>query len=86
MRRVFEHHGLLLVSGQLNLRIHTTLPDCWRFTEHSFTTLLRDLRMLELNILKPPTRNLFPLRYNVLAENDKLMTTEDSPLVFRFIE
>ena len=86
MRRILKHGGYLLVSAPLNWRIHGPIPDCWRFTEHGFKVLLRDFDILEIDILETPGRDLFPLHYNVLAKTDKQKHSEDSDLVFRFIE
>jgi SAM-dependent methyltransferase len=86
MRRILKHDGLLLLGAPLNFRIHGPIPDCWRFTEHGFRVLLRDFEILELDILETPGRDLFPLRYNVLARNDKRRPPGQTEVKFRFIE
>jgi SAM-dependent methyltransferase len=85
VRRILRHEGLLLISAPLNARIHGPIPDCWRITEHGFKVLLRDFEILELDILETPGRDLFPIHYNLLARNDKLKSSKDSDLHFRFI-
>lgn len=85
MRRMLTEAGHLLISAPLNARIHGPIPDCWRFTEHGFKVLLRDFEILEMDILETPGRDLFPLRYNVLAKNDKRKHVADADLKFRFI-
>ena len=85
MRRILKNTGLLLISAPLNFRIHGPIPDCWRFNEHGFKVLLRDFEILELDILESPGRDLFPVHYNVLAQNDKFRQTADADLTFRFI-
>lgn len=86
MRRILKQGGILLISAPLNLRIHGPIPDCWRFTEHGFMTLLRDFAIIEIDILESPGRDLFPVHYNIVAENDKSKCTKDSDLQFRYIE
>jgi SAM-dependent methyltransferase len=85
MRRMLKHDGFLLVSAPLNFRIHGPIPDCWRFTEHGFKVLLRDFEILENDILETPGRELFPIRYNILARNDKVKESSAAALEFRFI-
>jgi SAM-dependent methyltransferase len=86
MRRILKQGGFLLIGAPLNFRIHGPIPDCWRFTEHGFKVLLRDFEILEMDILETPGRDLFPMRYNLLAKNDKLKHTADADLRFRFID
>lgn len=86
LRRVLKHGGFLLTGAPLNFRIHGPIPDCWRFTEHGFKSLLRDFEVLEIDILETPGRDLFPMRYNVLAKNDKVKHGTEADLKFRFIE
>ncbi|OZI60273.1 class I SAM-dependent methyltransferase [Bordetella genomosp. 11] len=85
LRRVLRHEGHLLISAPLNWRIHGPLPDCWRITEHGWKALLRDFDILEIDILESPGRELFPLKYNVLAKCNKFKNTQDNELVFRWI-
>jgi SAM-dependent methyltransferase len=86
MRRLLKNRGYLLLSAPLNARIHGPIPDCWRFTEHGFKVLLRDFDILELDILETPGRDLFPIHYNLLAQNDKHKQMADADLKFRFID
>lgn len=85
LRRILKHGGYLMVSAPLNWRIHGPIPDCWRFTEHGWKSLLRDFEILEWDILESPGRELFPLKYNILAKCDKFKSTSDKDLHFRRI-
>lgn len=85
LRRILKDGGHLILSSPLNLRIHGPIPDCWRFTEHGYKSLLRDFDIVEIDILETPGRDLFPLHYNVLARNNLAKKTKDSELNFRFI-
>lgn len=85
LRRVLKDGGYLILSSPLNLRIHGPIPDCWRFTEHGYKSLLRDFDIVEIDILETPGRDLFPLHYNVLARNNLAKKAKDSDLNFRFI-
>jgi SAM-dependent methyltransferase len=85
LRRMLKHEGYLLVSAPLNWRIHGPSPDCWRFTEHGWRALLRDFDILNIDILETPGRELFPIKYNVLAKCDKFKNTLDNELTFRHI-
>jgi SAM-dependent methyltransferase len=85
LRRLLKHEAYLLVSAPLNWRIHGPVPDCWRFTEHGWKALLRDFDIIEIDILETPGRELFPIKYNVLARCNKFKNTADSELNFRYI-
>ena len=85
LRRILTDGGYLLISAPLNFRIHGPSPDCWRFTEHGWNVLLRDFNIIEIDILETPDRELFPVKYNILAKCDKLKNTQDSELIFRHI-
>jgi SAM-dependent methyltransferase len=85
IRRILRHEGFLLISAPLNWRIHGPSPDCWRITEHGWNALLRDFDIVEIDILESPGRELFPIRYNVLAKCNKFKNTQDHELTFRFI-
>lgn len=85
IRRILKDGGHLLISAPLNWRIHGPTPDCWRITEHGWNVLLRDFDIVEIDILETPDRELFPIKYNVLAKCNKLKQTKDSELTFRFI-
>jgi SAM-dependent methyltransferase len=85
IRRILRHEGNLMISAPLNWRIHGPSPDCWRITEHGWNVLLRDFDIVEIDILESPGRELFPLKYNVLAKCNKFKNTQDNELTFRFI-
>ncbi|WP_027799239.1 class I SAM-dependent methyltransferase [Paraburkholderia dilworthii] len=85
IRRILRHEGHLMISAPLNWRIHGPSPDCWRITEHGWNVLLRDFDIVEIDILESPGRELFPLKYNVLAKCNKFKNTQDNELTFRFI-
>lgn len=85
LRRILKDGGYLLVSAPLNFRIHGPSPDCWRFTEHGWNVLLRDFDIIETDILETPDRELFPIKYNLLAKCNKSKNTLDSELNFRWI-
>jgi SAM-dependent methyltransferase len=85
VRRILRHEGYLLISAPLNWRIHGPIPDCWRITEHGWNALLRDFDIIEIDILETPDRELFPIKYNVLARCNKNKNTRDHELTFRFI-
>lgn len=85
IRRILIDGGYLLISAPLNWRIHGPSPDCWRITEHGWIALLRDFDIVEIESLESPGRELFPIRYNVLAKCNKLKNSKDSDLNFRFI-
>lgn len=79
LRRILKHGGYLLVSAPLNWRIHGPVPDCWRFTEYGWRVLLKDFDIIEIDTLETPDRELFPIKYNILARcnNDKNVLAED---------
>ncbi|MDH0749776.1 methyltransferase domain-containing protein [Pseudomonas sp. GD03842] len=85
IRRVLKDGGHLLISAPLNWRIHGPSPDCWRITEHGWNALLRDFDIVEIDILESPGRELFPIRYNVLARCNKAKQSQDNELQFRWI-
>lgn len=72
LRRITMDGGLVLFSAPLNWRIHGPVPDCWRFTEFGWKVLLKDFEIIEIDRLETPDRNLFPIKYNILAKNNKL--------------
>jgi SAM-dependent methyltransferase len=85
IRRILKDGGYLLISAPLNWRIHGPTPDCWRITEHGWKALLRDYDIEKIDSLESPGRELFPIRYNVLAKCNKNKNTQDHELVFRWI-
>ena len=72
LRRISKHEGYILFSAPLNWRIHGPVPDCWRFTEFGWMVLLKDFDIIEIDRLETPNRNLFPIKYNILAKCNKL--------------
>lgn len=72
LRRICKHDGYILFSAPLNWRIHGPIPDCWRFTEFGWKVLLKDFDIIEIDRLETPDRNLFPIKYNILAKCNKL--------------
>lgn len=85
IRRILKEGGLLLISAPLNCRIHGPIPDCWRFTEHGWKVLLKDYDIMEIDIFESPNRELFPLRYNILAKCNKNKNVNPEDIVFRYI-
>lgn len=85
LRRLLKHNGYLLVSAPLNWRIHGPSPDCWRFTEHGWRVLLKDFDIVEIDTLETPDRELFPIKYNILARCNKEKNTPVSEIKFRYI-
>lgn len=71
LRRIAVDGGLVLFSAPLNWRIHGPVPDCWRFTEFGWRVLLKDFDIIEIDKLETPDRNLFPIKYNILAKCNK---------------
>lgn len=71
LKRILKHEGYLLISAPLNFRIHGPVPDCWRFTEFGWRVLLKDFDIIEIDTLETPDRNLFPVKYNILAKCNK---------------
>jgi len=72
LKRITVDGGLVLFSAPLNWRIHGPVPDCWRFTEFGWKVLLKDFDIIEIDKLETPDRNLFPIKYNILAKCNKL--------------
>ena len=75
----------LLVSAPLNWRIHGPVPDCWRFTEHGWKVLLKNYDIIEIDTLETPDRELFPIKYNILAKCNKAKNVQNHELEFRYI-
>jgi SAM-dependent methyltransferase len=71
LRRITKDGGYVLFSAPLNWRIHGPAPDCWRFTEFGWKVLLKDFDIIEIDKLDTPDRNLFPIKYNILAKCNK---------------
>jgi len=85
LRRILKDGGYLLISAPLNFRIHGPSPDCWRFTEHGWAVLLKDFDIVEIDILETPDRDLFPVKYNILAKCNKTKNVKSNEIRFRFI-
>jgi len=86
LRRILKHNGYLLLSAPLNWRIHGPIPDCWRITEFGWKVLLKDFEILEIDKLNTPNRNLFPIKYNILAKCDKTKNVDISQVKFEPID
>ena len=86
LRRIMKHGGYLLISAPLNWRIHGPAPDCWRITEFGWKVLLRDFEILEIDKLNTPDRNLFPIKYNILAKCDKTKNVDLYKMKFELVD
>jgi len=86
LRRLLKDGGYLLASAPLNWRIHGPIPDCWRFTEFGWRVLLKDFEIIEIDKLETPDRNLFPMKYNILAKCDKNKNVDVYSVKFEMIE
>ena len=86
LRRILKHDGYLLLSAPLNWRIHGPAPDCWRFTEFGWKVLLKDFEILEIDKLNTPDRNLFPIKYNILAKCDKTKNVDVHSMKFDLVD
>jgi hypothetical protein len=82
LRRIIKDGGYILFSAPLNWRIHGPIPDCWRFTEFGWRVLLKDFDIIEIDKLETPDRNLFPIKYNILAKCDKTKNTDIHSIKF----
>ena len=82
LRRITKHEGYILFSAPLNWRIHGPIPDCWRFTEFGWKVLLKDFDIIEIDKLETPDRNLFPIKYNILAKCNKLKNIDIHSMKF----
>lgn len=82
LRRITKDGGYVLFSAPLNWRIHGPIPDCWRFTEFGWRVLLKDFDIVEIDKLETPDRNLFPIKYNILAKCDKSKNVDAHSLNF----
>ena len=85
LRRILKDERHLLISAPLNFRIHGPSPDCWRFTEHGWNVLLKDFDILEIDIMETPDREMFPIKYNILAKCNKYKNTPDNEINFRYL-
>lgn len=86
LRRITKDNGLILFSAPLNWRIHGPAPDCWRFTEFGWKVLLKDFNILEIDKLDTPDRNLFPLKYNILAQVNKSKNIDIHTMKFALVD
>lgn len=82
LRRIVKHDGYILFSAPLNWRIHGPVPDCWRFTEFGWKVLLKDFDIIEIDRLQTPDRNLFPIKYNILARCNKFSNVDIHTMKF----
>jgi SAM-dependent methyltransferase len=85
LRRILKDKGFILFSAPLNWRIHGPVPDCWRFTEFGWKILLKDFDIIEIDKLETPDRNLFPMKYNILAQCNKTKNIDIKSLKFEYI-
>jgi SAM-dependent methyltransferase len=85
LRRLLKHGGYILLSAPLNWRIHGPVPDCWRFTEFGWKVLLKDFDIIEIDKLETPDRNLFPIKYNILAKCNKSKDVDVYSMKFDYI-
>jgi len=86
LRRILKHDGYLLLSAPLNWRIHGPAPDCWRITEFGWKVLLKDFEIIEIDRLNTPDRNLFPIKYNILAKCDKTKNVDVHSMKFDLVD
>lgn len=86
LRRILKHGGYLLLSAPLNWRIHGPAPDCWRITEFGWKVLLKNFEILEIDKLNTPDRNLFPIKYNILAKCDKTKNVDINQIKFELVD
>jgi SAM-dependent methyltransferase len=86
LRRILKHDGYLLLSAPLNWRIHGPAPDCWRITEFGWKVLLKDFEIIEIDKLNTPDRNLFPIKYNILAKCDKTKNVDVHKMKFDLVD
>lgn len=85
LRRIVKDGGYILFSAPLNWRIHGPVPDCWRITEFGWQILLKDFNIIEIDKLETPDRNLFPIKYNILAQCDKSKNADVYSMKFDII-
>jgi SAM-dependent methyltransferase len=85
LRRITKDEGYILFSAPLNWRIHGPAPDCWRFTEFGWRVLLKDFDIIEIDKLETPDRNLFPIKYNILAKCDKSKNVDVYSMKFNLV-
>lgn len=85
LRRITKDGGYVLFSAPLNWRIHGPVPDCWRFTEFGWRILLKDFDIIEIDKLETPDRNLFPIKYNILAKCNKSKDVDVYSMKFDYI-
>jgi SAM-dependent methyltransferase len=86
LRRILKDDGFLLLSAPLNWRIHGPAPDCWRFTEFGWKVLLKDFDIIEIDKLNTPGRNLFPIKYNILAKCNKSKNVDVNFMKFDLVD
>jgi SAM-dependent methyltransferase len=86
LRRILKHDGYLLLSAPLNWRIHGPAPDCWRITEFGWKVLLKDFEIIEIDKLHTPDRNLFPIKYNILAKCNKTKNVDVHKMKFDLVD
>jgi SAM-dependent methyltransferase len=86
LKRILKDGGIVMLSAPLNWRIHGPVPDCWRFTEFGWMVLLKDFDILEIDRLETPDRNLFPIKYNLLARCNKAKNVALEDMKFEYLK
>ena len=61
--RILKLGGLVFIFVPFNFRIHSPLPDCWRFTEHGLRELFKDFKSVEITSIEDSQRFLMPIQY-----------------------
>lgn len=84
LERILKWGGVLIASAPWNFRVHNPLPDLWRFNSNTWKLLLRNFRILEMDVLDTPDRPLMPIHINVAAQ--RMGVKPRQPVVFERIE
>lgn len=65
--KILKKGGVCFVTTPFNFRIHGSLPDCWRFTEHGLRELFSQFDEVEIEALDVEQRFLMPYQYTLIA-------------------
>ncbi len=65
--RILKLNGKVFVSTSFDFRIHGSLPNCWRFTEHGLRALFKDYTQVEFKSKDDDNRFLMPIQYHTVA-------------------
>lgn len=70
MYRLLSPAGLLMISLPCNYRMHSPIPDSWRFTHHAYMVIAEDFgfEVLELKCIEMANRLMFPLHYTCIMK------------------